>query len=88
MAPTTTALSGVELLGTPLAEAEEILSADALAFVAELTRAFRPRIRERLAARAKRQAELDGGARLAFLEETRAVREGDWRISPLSLIHI
>ena len=38
--------------------------------------------RELLARREQRQAELDAGGTLDFLEETREVREGDWKVSP------
>ena len=62
---------------------DAILSADALAFVASLHRAFEPRRRELLAARAARVQRLDAGEKPDFLASTRAVREGDWRIAPL-----
>lgn len=47
-----------------------------------LVRRFRGQVEERLAARAARQARLDAGERLGFLPETRAIREGDWRVAP------
>jgi malate synthase len=62
---------------------EAIVSSEALAFVAALVRAFRPRIRELLALRAERQARIDAGESFGFLEETRSVREGDWKVAPL-----
>jgi len=61
----------------------EILSDDALAFVADLHRRFDGRRRELLAARAARRARLDAGELPDFLPETRVIREGDWRISPV-----
>jgi len=63
-----------------------ILSAEALELVADLVRTFRPRIAELLARRAARQARLDdkgAASELGFLEETKAVRDGDWRCSPV-----
>jgi malate synthase len=60
-----------------------VLTPDALAFVAELHRAFDARRRELLAARAERQRRLDDGERPAFLTATRAVRAGDWRVAPI-----
>ena len=60
----------------------EILSADALAFVALLQRELGPRRRELLERRVERQRELDGGARPDFLPETKDVREGDWTVVP------
>ena len=63
---------------------EEILSADALAFVAELHRRFDGTAPQRsLAARAERQARIDAGELPDFLPETREVREGDWRVAPV-----
>jgi len=62
---------------------DEILTADALAFVAKLHRAFDARRRELLVARAERQARIDAGQMPDFLPETKAVRDGDWKIAPL-----
>src|SRR5665213_1963248 len=56
----------------------EILTADALAFLAMLERAFASRRNALLAARAARQRTFDAGELPGFLAETRAVREGDW----------
>jgi malate synthase len=61
---------------------DRILTRDALAFVAHLHRRFEERRRERMAARAERQARLDRGETFGFLPETRAVREGDWTVAP------
>src|SRR5256885_16551701 len=58
---------------------EEILTPPALAFLAELHRAFDGRRRELLDRRKAREAELVAGATLDFLAETKDVREGDWR---------
>ncbi|RSM60306.1 malate synthase A [Actinoplanes sp. ATCC 53533] len=60
----------------------EILSDQAVAFVAELNRRFRPRRDELLAARAARRAEIAAGGSLGFLAETADVRAGDWRVPP------
>jgi malate synthase len=59
----------------------EILSPDALAFLAELHGRFGGRRRELLAARAQRHAALRAGGTLDFLPETREIREGDWRVA-------
>jgi malate synthase len=58
----------------------DILSRDALGFVAELHRRFEPRRRELLAARRDRDAELRAGGTLDFLPDTREIREGDWSV--------
>jgi malate synthase len=61
---------------------EEILSAEALAFVAELQRTFGGRREELLARRAQRQERLLAGELPDFLAETRAVRDDDsWRVA-------
>ena len=62
---------------------DEILSHDALAFVAKLHRAFEPRRQELLKKRIERQARIDAGEMPDFLPETQSVREGDWKIAPL-----
>ena len=74
MAPgsSTTMPAGVEVLG-PLAEGyDEILSPDALAFLAELERRFGPTRHELLARRQEVDARLQAGELPDFLEETRA----------------
>ncbi|MEU8612157.1 malate synthase A [Actinoplanes sp. NPDC048791] len=58
----------------------EILSDEAVAFVADLNRRFRPRRNELLAARAARRAEIAAGGSLGFLAETADVRAGDWQV--------
>jgi malate synthase len=74
---------GVELRGPVLPGFERVLTTDALAFVAALVRGIGGRRRELLAARAARQARIDGGELPGFLAETRAIREGDWKVAPL-----
>nr|WP_082592886.1 malate synthase A [Phycicoccus sp. Soil803] len=59
-----------------------ILSPEALAFLGELQVRFGPRRDELLQARRSRRAEVSRTGRLDFLEETRAVREGDWTVAP------
>ncbi len=68
--------------GTAPASADRVLTAEALAFVAGLERRFGARRRELLALRAARQTRFDAGERPDFLAETRAVREGSWRVAP------
>jgi malate synthase len=55
---------------------EEVLSADALGFVASLQREFGPTRAELLERRRQR------GGRLGFLAETHDVRERDWKVAP------
>jgi malate synthase len=56
----------------------EILSDEAVAFVADLNRRFRPRRNELLAARAARRAEIAAGGTLGFLPETADIRAAEW----------
>jgi len=74
---------GVTINAEVTPEFAEILTPAALALVAKLTRAFEPRRRELLAARAARAQRLDAGERPDFLAETRSIREGDWKIAPI-----
>jgi malate synthase len=64
-------------------EFAEILTPDALAFVAKLTRAFRTRRNELLQARVERQKRLDAGEMPGFLPETAEIRESDWKVAPV-----
>ena len=65
-----------------LLETTDVLTEEALAFVERLHRELRGERLEVLAARAERQARLDAGERPDFLEETKEVREADWRVRP------
>jgi malate synthase len=75
--------AGVELRAPLEGRDEELLTPDALAFVAELHRRFDGTRRTLLAARSERQARIDAGELPDFLPETRDVREGDWRVAPV-----
>jgi malate synthase len=75
--------SGVSGTGPMLPGYERILSAGALAFVADLVRTFGSRVDELLARRRERQALLDAGEPLDFIEETAGVRAADWTVAPL-----
>jgi malate synthase len=69
---------GIEIRGDMAPGFEEILTPDALAFVASLQREFGARRKECLARRQQRQAALDRGESLDFLPETKHIRDGDW----------
>ncbi|WP_433254217.1 malate synthase A [Streptosporangium sp. CA-135522] len=75
-------MDGVEITGPSQNRFDEILTPEALAFVAALQREFGTRRLELLEARRARQAELSAGGTLDFLPETRHVRESDWRVAP------
>jgi malate synthase len=66
----------VQAAAPPDDQLAEILSKDALDFVAELHGRFGDRRQELLQARAER------GAPTGFLEETAEIREGDWQVPP------
>ena len=75
--------SGVRVEGPVLDRSDEVLSAEALEFLAGLHRAFDARRRELLERRAARYAEIAAGGTLGFLPETAEVREDDsWRVAP------
>src|SRR5688500_13705388 len=62
--------------------ADRVLTPDALEFVRKLHERFDGRRRELLAAREARQRRIDVGETPGFLEETRKVRESEWRVAP------
>ncbi|MEV4754658.1 malate synthase A [Micromonospora sp. NPDC049559] len=72
---------GVEITGAIDDRHQEILSPEALGFLADLHRAFDGRRRELLARRTERQAALAAGGTLDFLPETKDVREAEWRVA-------
>jgi len=74
---------GLEITGAIKPGYEQILTPEALALVAKLSRAFEPRRQELLAARVARAKRMDAGERPDFLAETRHIREGDWKIAPI-----
>ncbi|MGE5175390.1 MAG: malate synthase A [Hyphomicrobiales bacterium] len=61
---------------------DRILTHDALEFVADLTRRFRPRIEERLRARVARRRRIEKGQSLDFAKQTAAIRARDWKVPP------
>jgi malate synthase len=74
--------SGVSIVGPRVGGSEEILTPDALAFVAHLQRAFNPVRLALLERRAERQSEIDAGATLGLLPQTAAVRlDRSWRVA-------
>src|SRR5689334_2601296 len=63
-------------------QAAEVLSEEALRFVAGLHQAFEGRRRELLARRGERDRRLAGGELPRFLDETADVRAADWQVAP------
>ena len=79
---TATLPEGVALTGEITPAFAQILTPEALAFVAKLHRAFEPRRQQLLLKRAERQKAFDAGTLPDFLAETKPVRDADWQVSP------
>ena len=74
---------GLQLLG-PLHEGyQNVLTFEALEFLAALARTYTKRAEELLEERSARQQRFDAGERPCFLEHTESVRERDWTVAPL-----
>ncbi|GAB7389096.1 malate synthase A [Bacillaceae bacterium] len=74
---------GVKVTGPMQPGFAEILTRDALRFVAMLHREFNDRREQLLQRRKERQAEIDGGKWPDFLPETEHIRKSDWTIAPV-----
>ncbi len=74
---------GVEIFAPVPDDYAEILTPDALDFLARLARRFESTRQELLQRRALRQQEIDAGKLPAFRPETRAIREQDWTVAPI-----
>jgi malate synthase len=78
----TLSTEGIEVIAPVTAEFAEIVSPDALRFVAKLSRMFGPDREELLKRRKQRQAELDAGILPDFLPQTRRIRTANWTVAP------
>jgi len=74
---------GVEISGPWEQGFEQVLTPEAVQFVADLARRFEPVRRDLLADRVRRRAELRAGGVLDFLPATAPVRSGEWRVAPV-----
>src|SRR5690242_4873209 len=72
---------GISISGQVTPEFAQVLSTEALAFVAGLHRRFESRRQDLLAMRAERQRAFDAGAMPDFLAETRGIRESEWKVA-------
>jgi malate synthase len=72
----------VRVEGPAVERGEEVLTAEALGFVADLQRRFGPHRDALLSARAVRHAEIAAARSIEFRPETAEVREGDWQVPP------
>jgi malate synthase len=75
--------ANIQVTGPIEGRAVEVLTPEALAFVADLHRRFDARRRELLAARVARQTRFDAGDLPDFLEDTADIRENDWTVAPI-----
>jgi malate synthase len=78
-----TTIGGVEVRGPVKGRFSEILTPEALGFLASLQRAFNSTRLALLAARTQRQEELRRGSSPDFPPETQSVREGTWRVATI-----
>src|ERR671910_2862921 len=83
MAETRTFEEGVEVNALIPDEFAEILTPEAVSFVAKLSREFGGRVDEILEKRKGFQERIDAGEMPDFLSETKDVRESDWRVAPV-----
>ena len=74
---------GVQMTGAISPAVEEVLTSDALNFLAGLQRTFNGRRKELLARRVVRQEAINHGEVPGFLPETASVRLGEWQVAPL-----
>jgi malate synthase len=81
---TISSAAGVEVRGPRLARFDEVLTGPALEFIARLHREFNPVREHLLQARHDYQARLDAGELPTFPTETQAIRDGDWKVAPVT----
>ncbi len=72
----------IEVTGAGVPGIDDILTPDALVFLADLQATFGPRREALLQARRDRQAAIDDGADLDFDPATADVRDDDWTVRP------
>jgi malate synthase len=74
-------VQAVAVTGRVTREFAQILTPEALDFVAALHRRFEPRRQELLARRAARQKEFDAGRLPEFPSATKKIRDGEWKVA-------
>ena len=80
--PSQSPATGVELT-TSFPGQDAVLTPAALELLASVHRLIEPQRQARLAARRERQAFFDAGGLPDFRDDTRAIREGDWKVAAL-----
>ncbi|MDA0194420.1 MAG: malate synthase A [Bacteroidetes bacterium] len=76
-------VAGVKVKGEIKPGFEAILTKDALEFLAGLQRKFNAKRKQLLENRAARQKDIDKGLFPDFLEETTAIRTGEWKVGSI-----
>ena len=74
---------GVVIRGAMKPGYDQVLTPEAIDFAVELEREFGAERRRLLARRAELQRRLDAGWKPDFLPETKAIRDGEWRVAPI-----
>ncbi|MEO6509512.1 MAG: malate synthase A, partial [Nocardioides sp.] len=74
-------MASIEVSGPSVDRSAEVLTPEALGFLADLQQRFGARRDELLAARRTRRERIAGGERPDFLPETAEVRAGDWQVA-------
>ena len=79
--------SGIRVTGRDLSVSEQVLTPEALTFIAQLQRTFESRRKDLLRDRVARQDEINQGQMPDFLSETSHVRQQKWTVAsaPLAL---
>ncbi|AZB42269.1 malate synthase A [Bacillus sp. FJAT-42376] len=78
-----TQTEGIRITGEWNEAYENLLTPEALSFIAGLEEKFGPRRRELLLKREERQEQLNEGKLFDFLPETESIRSSSWTIAPL-----
>ena len=73
----------LQIAGPQAGRQDEVLTPEALAFVADLAHHFQPRLKLLLKAREARQSRFDAGELPDFRQDTRSIRESDWRVGEI-----
>ncbi len=81
MAETSELLDGIAIRGESRPGYEKVLTPAAIAFLAQLERAFGAERRRLLDRRAEIQRRLDSGWKPDYLAETKSIRDADWRVA-------
>jgi len=79
---TATQSARLSVTGGRTTHSERVLTPQALEFVARLHRKFNGERERLLARRVERQATIERGTTLDFLDETAAIRRAEWRVAP------